>query len=145
MSRPAREPRARASATASIVTSRRSRRGQGLNAPTKARPHARPRTLGGVISAKVLRALAVSGQPVTEPCAACGRRTEPTLESLVAWLVQRRQRGVELTVLEDGTWRAVGRWPGPERELEAEGQSPADALAKIALEIASRDRPPAPE
>ncbi|MBI2324654.1 MAG: hypothetical protein HYU87_06810 [Chloroflexi bacterium] len=92
-----------------------------------------------MISAKVLRALAVSGQPVAEPCAACGRRPEPTLESLVAWLVQRRQRSIELTALEDGTWRAVGRWPGPERELEAVGQSPADAVAKVVLEVASRE------
>lgn len=94
-----------------------------------------------MISLKVLRALQVSGQTVAEPCASCGRRPEPTLESLIAWLVQRRQHSVELTALGDGTWRAVGRWPGPERELEAEGQSPADALAKVVLEIASRDRP----
>lgn len=94
-----------------------------------------------MISLKVLRALQVSGQTVAEPCASCGRRPEPTLESLIAWLVQRRQQSVELTVLGDGSWRAVGRWPGPERELEAEGQSPADALAKIVLEVASRDRP----
>lgn len=94
-----------------------------------------------MISLKVLRALQVSGQTVAEPCASCGRRPEPTLESLIAWLVQRRQQSVELSALGDGTWRAIGRWPGPERELEAEGQSPADALAKIVLEVASRDRP----
>ncbi|MEX2046707.1 MAG: hypothetical protein WEE03_06045 [Chloroflexota bacterium] len=98
-----------------------------------------------MISAKVLRALSVAGHPVAEPCPVCGRRAKPTLESLVAWLVQRRQRGVELTILEDGTWRAVGRWPGPERELEAQGQSPADALAKVVLEVAARERLPAPE
>ena len=98
-----------------------------------------------MISAKVLRALSVAGHPVSEPCAACGRRPAPTLESLIAWLVQRRQRGIELTALEDGTWRAVGRWPGPERELEAGGQSPADALAKIVLEVSAQEGPPAAE
>lgn len=92
-----------------------------------------------MISAKVLRALSVAGRPVAEPCAACGKRPEPTLESLVSWLVQRRVREVAYSLREDGSWHAVIRWPGPERELAADGQSAADALAKIVLEVASRE------
>lgn len=92
-----------------------------------------------MISAEVLRGLVVAGYPVSEPCATCGRRSDPTLEALVSWLVQRRVRGVTFDVRDDGSWSATARWPGPDRELAATGQSAADALAKIVLEVAANE------
>jgi len=88
-----------------------------------------------MVSAEVMRALIVAGYPVAEPCATCGRRPEPTLESLLSWLVQRRQTEFDLSMDPAGRWHAIGRWPGPDRLLEAEGQSAADALAKIVLDV----------
>ena len=88
-----------------------------------------------MISAEVMRALVIAGYPVTEPCAGCGRRSEPTLESLLGWLVQRRQTGFDFSIDSAGRWHAIGRWPGPDRQLEADGQSAADALAKIVLDV----------
>lgn len=92
-----------------------------------------------MISAEVMRGLAVSGYPVVEPCAACGRRPDPTLEALVSWLVQRRIRGIAVEIRDDGSWSAAARWPGPDRELVAAGQSAADAVAKIVLEVAANE------
>lgn len=92
-----------------------------------------------MISAEVMRALAVSGYPVTGPCPQCGHRRDPTLESLLSWLVQRRQTDFEFTIAADGSWHAIGRWPGPDRALEADGQSAADALAKIVLDVVARE------
>jgi len=94
-----------------------------------------------MISADVMRALIVAGYPVAEPCPTCGRRPEPTVESLLGWLVQRRQTEFDLRMDPAGRWHAAGRWPGPERVLEAEGQSAADALAKIVLDVVARGDP----
>lgn len=94
-----------------------------------------------MISAEVMRALIVAGHPVAEPCSSCGRRSEPTLESLLGWLIQRRQTEFDLRMDPTGRWHAVGRWPGPDRSLEAEGQSAADALAKIVLDVVARGDP----
>lgn len=91
-----------------------------------------------MISADVLRGLAVAGYPVAEPCAACGRRPDPTVEALLSWLVQHRIREVAVEIGPDGAWAATARWPGPDADLRATGQSAADALAKIVLEIAAR-------
>lgn len=84
-----------------------------------------------MISAEVIRALRVAGY------AAEGRT--PTLESMLHWLVQHRQVGFELTIDPDGRWHAAGRWAGPDRALEADGQSPADAVAKIVLDVIARE------
>lgn len=86
-----------------------------------------------MISAEVMRALAVAGYPAE------GRGV--TLEALLNWLVQQRQTSFELTIDAQGRWHAVGRWPGPDRLLEAEGQSPADAIAKIVLDVMAREGP----
>lgn len=92
-----------------------------------------------MISAAVLRGMAVAGIPVAEPCLTCRKRTEPTLETMIAWLVQQRIRRVGVEVGSDGAWRAEAAWPGPDPALEATGQSAADAVAKIVLEVASRE------
>lgn len=84
-----------------------------------------------------MRGLVLSGYPVGEACVTCGRRADPTLETLISWLVQRRVREVVATIASDGSWSAAARWPGPDRELVAVGQSAADAVAKIVLEVAA--------
>lgn len=94
-----------------------------------------------MVSAEVMRALLLAGYPVSDPCVGCGRRPEATLESLLGWLVQRRQTEFELSMDGAGRWHAVGRWPGPDRLLEAEGQSAADALAKIVLDVMAQGDP----
>ena len=91
-----------------------------------------------MISAEVMRALLVAGYAVAEPCETCGRRSEISLESLIVWLVQRRQTAFDLSIDAAGRWHATGRWPGPERSLEADGQTAADALAKIVLDVIAR-------
>ncbi len=95
-----------------------------------------------MISADVMRGLALSGYPVGEACVTCGRRADPTLETLINWLVQRRVREVVTSIAGDGSWSALARWPGPDRELSASGQSAADAVAKIVLEVASIEPSP---
>ncbi len=85
-----------------------------------------------MVSAEVKRALAVAAFPAAEP----------TLETLLHFLVQRRQTRFELSIGSDGRWHAVAGWPGPDRALEADGLSPDDAVAKIVLEVMSRERPP---
>ncbi len=97
-----------------------------------------------VISAEVMRALVVAGYPVAEPCATCGRRGAPDLEGLINWLVQRRIRELEVAIKQDASWSAVARWPGADRALEAVGRTPADAVAKIVLEVAAAEPPPRP-
>lgn len=94
-----------------------------------------------MISAEVMRALAVSGYPMSEPCTTCGRRAEPTLESLINWLVQHRVRELAVSIRDDASWTAVARWPGPDRALEAVGRTAADAVAKIVLEVAAGEPP----
>lgn len=84
-----------------------------------------------MISAEVMRALQVAGYPSE------GRAI--SLESLLSWLVQRRQTHFELTIDAQGRWHAVGHWPGPDRALEADGQSAADAVAKIVLDVIARE------
>ncbi len=84
-----------------------------------------------MISAPVKRALEVAGFA-----------GDATLESLLRFLVQHRQTGFELSLLPDGRWRAIGRWPGPDAALAAEGQGPDDAVAKIVLDVIAREGPP---
>ena len=95
-----------------------------------------------MISAEVMRALVVAGYPVAEPCVSCGRRGAPDLEGLINWLVQRRIRELEVAIKQDASWSAVARWPGADRALEAVGRTPADAVAKIVLEVAAAEPPP---
>jgi hypothetical protein len=87
-----------------------------------------------VISAEVMRALRVAGYPAEGA----------SLENMLGWLVQHRQVAFEVSIDAAGRWHAVGSWPGPDRSLEADGQSAADAVAKIVLDVIARESAPHP-